>query len=275
MASLLKPEREPWAEVKLLTVEELPPNLRQYVCRRGVLPMFYHPFFVSVVPVMLPEWIDLQEMINQREADAEEMLAAGNWGGFVARHERGYRLDAVLTLADTLKGQGVISARQACLFWRIAAEAWVGSELPENDPAYAQVINCGIPHREFMTLCQDRRALMNIADDDDMIRIFRGVQSATLTGAKRACRAGWQWTLSPLVADWFAWRWLSDTPPRDKRSWVATTVIKRTDAVAYLTGRGEREIIVNPKSISIDDVDFRETVKRPKHYSAEEEEIEQ
>lgn len=231
--------------------DDLPAALRSYWTDANAdcpLPVFHHPFYVGFGPLVLP--VPISEVLHIREQDAYACLDERDWDGFVFRHERAYRPSALFEAYRRIRPVG---AREAVAFWQTVAHVWVDAEMDEDRPEWGRMLRFSVPHREAMMTSAARRALRQMPD---RITVFRGVQAATSDAAHEAATRGYQWTLSQKTAIWFARRFLN-TRSGLVQPYLATATVSKADVVAYLTRRGEDEIILPPGTVPVDRITLK------------------
>lgn len=121
----------------------------------------------------------------------------------------------------------------------ILADAWMRSENPNMD--------ANITKQELVEIFEqaDKAALMTdeerkrLSEMDDIITIYRGVTPYNAKNVKAL-----SWTTDIKRAEWFAHRFNEDGT-------VYKAQISKAKVLAYFMGRGESEIIVNPKELKI------------------------
>lgn len=117
-------------------------------------------------------------------------------------------------------------------FSEFLAEMWVYVEFPNQD----QNISVAQFLKHFQSA--DKKHLMSNEDYDvysnfpDTIKVYRGIQKG---GKEKAL----SWTTNYDTAEWFANRWSSDN------GIVLSADISKNDVLAYFSGRGEYEAIVD------------------------------
>ena len=234
------------------TRDDLPEELRPFWSSGKVSGFFdwiHHPLYVTCLPTMSP--MPLDQLIREKGKRVEKMLQDGDLSGYVFTHERGYRMGKLLELVHNRRLFTPDSSRRACqTFWELAANVWTDAEFSENDPVWSYLMNCGVPHQGFMTRMKDRKRLASMSQ---VIRVYRGVQAKTDIGAKRAASAGWQWTLSPKIAAFFARRFLQG----GSKPYVLSGMVDRKHVKAFLTGRNEAEILIPPRQRLVKDVQVK------------------
>lgn len=119
----------------------------------------------------------------------------------------------------------------------ILADAWIQSENPNMD--------ANVTKSELAAMFKqaDKAALMTneerkrLSEMDDTITIYRGVTPYNAKNVRAL-----SWTTDIKKAEWFANRF-------GQSGTVYKTQISKAKVLAYFMGRGESEIIVNPKEL--------------------------
>lgn len=122
------------------------------------------------------------------------------------------------------------------LFWDNFWQIWSASENLNEDAQYI---------RELVDAGKLLGPSLRLDDEDaeqfgslpDTFTVYRG-------GIK-ANRLGWSWTLDREKAVWFAERAFG--PPH---RYLMSTVVQKSDALAFLTSRGESEIVLDPDTLA-------------------------
>lgn len=233
-----------------MTGDDLPAHLRTYVQKPddGLgMSWFHHPLYIAFLPMALPTTIETYLAIREQAVD--EAIRDGEYGAAVFRHERPYRMAFLLELlADGVWEGSEDDARLANDFWKTASQVWRDAEADERDPIWTSLANAPVAHPALMMDIEERHALRTMPK---VIRIYRGVQvkrgeEPDLTSMLN----GWSWTLRRDTAKWFAKRFRQ---PGD-RSYVLSTTVPKAWVRAYLTGRGEHEILIEPGRVTRDTV---------------------
>ena len=79
-----------------------------------------------------------------------------------------------------------------------------------------------------------------------IIQVWRGVEGLDAAAAQEAVTSGHSWSIDQKIAERFAKSFARSTGG----AWVASAQIPKTQVVAYLTNRGEAEIILRPRDIA-------------------------
>ena len=122
-------------------------------------------------------------------------------------------------------------------FSKLLADAWVRSENPNDDPNFTK--------RDLIAMFKraDKQALMTEEDYkrwqdlEKSITVYRGVTPHNEKNIRAL-----SWTLDAEKAEWFAMRF-------GVNGKVYQAAIDKKDVYAYFGGRGEAEVIVNPKGL--------------------------
>lgn len=123
-------------------------------------------------------------------------------------------------------------------FSEILADAWIRSENPNLDKNFKQkellqMFKDAAPH-----ILMDKDEQKQLAELDDTVTVYRGVTTYNAKNIKAL-----SWTLEQKIAEWFANRFGEDGT-------VYEAQIPKQHIYALLNGRGESEIIVDPKYLT-------------------------
>lgn len=211
-----------------------------------IFTWFHHPLFVSMFPLASPEPID--QALRRRIAHSDRLRDAGKYHAYVFFFERGYRASMLLDLVH----RGTWNPerkRDLAAYWSIARSVWVDAEFDEEDPIWTMIMDA-MPRPELMTSVADRKRLKALPET---FRVYKGMQvnhSATDDDIAEASALGWSWTLSRKTARFFADRF---NEKGARQSIIASATIPKEAVTAYLTGRGEAEILIPPGTIEAND----------------------
>ena len=118
---------------------------------------------------------------------------------------------------------------------QILSSAWITNEAPSSDPNLNKrnlvALFRSVPHEYLM----DAEEMKQYAELEDPVTIYRGVRSENQKHIKNL-----SWTLDRDKAEWFAHRF-------DRDGNVYEAQIKKEHILALFNGRGESEIVVDPK----------------------------
>lgn len=226
------PEQCQQLEKSLLSAsEELLPELQAHLQGRVI----HHPLVVTTASSNA----HANYLLLARRYDTEQAEQEGDWFKYVFIHERPYQLQAFMNAADRMDDES---------YWSILADVYTQSEnLHRNQMTVRQLLTAKRPKREMFMTEEDRKVFRGLPEN---LTIYRGF---CFNNAK-----GWSWTLSKEKAEWFAHRFAKEGGgvPR-----LATAKITKSDAIAYIDARGEREIICDPRSLEEHDVERLDGVK--------------
>jgi hypothetical protein len=164
------------------------------------------------------------EVLAHKRAEAAAALAAEDWSTFMWIHERPWRLDALLEIADRLDDK---------TYWDLVGTVWADSEnIWQNLYEWGELLSDRRPGHEAMM------------DDDELMALHALPDTLTIYRGHRAWNQdGWSWTLDSAKAEWFAKRLAQE----GDECYVTVAEVDKVDVVAYLAGRGEDEIVVDPE----------------------------
>ena len=123
-------------------------------------------------------------------------------------------------------------------FSEILADAWIRSENPNLDKNFKQkellqMFKDAAPH-----ILMDKDEQKQLVELDDTVTVYRGVTTYNAKNIKAL-----SWTLEQKIAEWFANRFGEDGT-------VDEAQIPKQHIYALLNGRGESEVIVDPKYLT-------------------------
>lgn len=196
--------------------EKLHPDLEPYL-EDGVLgAQIRHPF---VYQVPLVSNGNANAYYLQKKKAVEEALASSAYGRFVFLHERPYRLEAFVKIADKLPD---------AKYWSLLGSIWTDTENGwQNLEQWKQLFSSSRPNRNFL---MDENEQFGFENLGETFKVYRGCQEGLNED-------GISWTLRPEKAQWFANRFQKDGVVLEK-------VIAKQDAVALFIGRNESEVVV-------------------------------
>lgn len=229
------------------TPEELPEHLRSFAKtgEEGSFGFFQHPLWCQMWPLAVQ--LPIEDIIAHKEETLRGRLEAKDYEGWVFTHERFARFDALLELVDRGVWQGC-TQKEARAFWQLAAHVWTDAEADESDDCWTKLLAAPIPCRSAMTKASDRKKLKAMPDP---LPVFRGVHYDPDDMPLTEDLDGWQWSLSRKTAEFFAKRFLRG----GMRGAVLIGEVNQADVVAYLTSRGEEEVLVPPGQVMITDME--------------------
>ena len=217
---------------------ELNADLKERIEDASFGKMIHHPLLVVVPmtdnPISITQYnlqyeaktIQLQDAIEQKDIDK-----------FIYLHERPYRHDALLNayaewwMPDSDND-----------YWDVVVSVWIDSEnIYANLYSWKSLLTEQYANPHLM-MDEKEKAFFDSLPEE--ITIFRGGMDDK----------GFSWTLDKDRANWFADRWLMNGNLGDKSNVTKRhntnlfeKTINKNDALAYLNGRGEDEIIYIPE----------------------------
>lgn len=175
----------------------------------------FHPLWYSVIGPLLPHHINAG--VAAKWEALKDSWREQKWDSVIGLHERPYRMEVLRKLYDT----GRIDQdkmRELLVGW------WVDTEIPQgnqDDPLYL------FREAEFST--DDAEGFEQLPDE---LTLYRGVD-----GVCELTPDGPSWTTSYKTACFFGGRYAVGT--------VYKIVVPKSEALAWLVGRGEAEIILD------------------------------
>ncbi len=120
-------------------------------------------------------------------------------------------------------------------FSSLLSSAWIRSENPNQDTnvSKAQLVEMFKAADKTVLMDEEDREVLD--ELENKVTIYRGVTSYNGKNVKAL-----SWTLSEEKAEWFATRF-------DEEGTVYKAEIDKTHILAYFSGRGEAEVVVEPK----------------------------
>lgn len=210
--------------VDFFAPEPLNETLAHYLRTGGPLgPDIHHPLVIQIG--YMPH---LNKMLNamfaHKLAAVDKAMREKQWSSYVWLHERPYRCEALLSIAERIDDK---------TYWSLLGAIYVDSEnLWQWGGMLRAMLTKSRPFREFIMDESERTALAALPDK---VTIWRGHDSKN--------RMGWSWTLDRAKAEWFARRWAKGTPR------LVQGVATKFDIIAHFTGRGESEIVIDPNDV--------------------------
>jgi hypothetical protein len=167
----------------------------------------------------------MNAMLRQKQKAVEAALREQRYSSYIILHERPWRFEAFSRVADLIPQDE---------YWILLREVWTDSEnIWQNEAEWREVLTSDAPHQERIMELDDYRQLL---DMPDTIIIYRGFHA-------EGRHMGLSWTIDREKAEWFAMRFQHCEPT------VFGGAVSRHDVIAYLTSRGEDEIIVLPENV--------------------------
>lgn len=200
---------------------ELTPYLRE-----DGLPALRHPLVYQVpyTPV-LAAWSNA--MYRQKKERITQLENEGNYSSILTLYERPYRVSALLKYAKRMAPSD---------YWKSVGWVWADTEnAAECWEEWAAVMADPRPERESMMSPQERAALEKMPE---VMEVWRGQTRGDPV-------TDFSWTLNKKTAKWFALRF------NNRLGEILRGEVRKEAVLAYLTGRGEAEIMAWPTSVNI------------------------
>lgn len=207
---------------------ELDDELKEYLevdSSLGVLlrhPLIYHvPFFSGMEGLA-------NRQLEAKKARIKRLVAEGDYRGVIVLHERPYRLACFLEHRHSMTSED---------YWSTLAWIWADSEnIPQNWGAWLMLLTSDRRGREFFMSSNDWMAFYQL---DDEITVYQGVSETLGDTHAEYGSEEISWSTSEKVAQFFAGRFNGSGE-------ITSKVVKKAEIFAYLTERGEEEIMLLP-----------------------------
>lgn len=184
----------------------------------------------------------LNSWLEKAACQLESLLQDRDWQGAMFLYQRAWRLSRLEHLATRSKYAPLMTDEE---YW-----ATLGLVLIDQEDSYRQRAILSRLLIKTKRSKESRHLLMTAEDCQTLswmpetLSIYRGCQSFN--------RKGWSWTLDKDKAEWFSNRRYKGKPL------VLAGEASKQDVLAYFSGRGESEILVQPTKIrGIVEIDLR------------------
>ncbi len=205
--------------------ETLLPKLQKAVQSDGLI---HHPLMIMQMfsvddPV---EVARANSMFLHKSKAARRYLAEANYLSYLTLVERPYRVGAFYKLMPLFTDQQ---------YWEWLGEIWIDAAFPfERLRKWKALFGSDRSNRHLLMDEAERAALANMPD---VLTIYRGGKN----------RDGLGWTLSEDVAKKFAFTFVGARPCNR----VFEGTVPKSKVYAFLTGRNEQTIIVDPRFVTV------------------------
>ncbi len=209
---------------------ELDRELAAYLEEGGkTYAMIRHPYVYAVPFFETEEEVQrLNAALKSKRAAIETALGEKDYNRFVFLHERPYRVHAFQEIALELSDVA---------YWPMLREIWSDSEnVFQNHMLWWEMLTSPRKKRNLFTACEDRSAFKK---QPSTLAIYRGTTDLEMNGHY----LGFSWTLSEDKARWFASRFNKE----NENPIVARAKVAKKDVIGFVKGRGEEEIVVEPR----------------------------
>lgn len=203
------------------TDEGLHPELNKRVYHNGNWPVLSHPLVV-MAPFGEHMVAGANRMFQFKTERIQELELDEKWNSIISFTERPYRIEALHRYADRMNDEQ---------YWSSVGEWWMDSEnIWQNRELWKELLTSDRPGRELIMSDEDRKTF---EDMDDTLTVYRAACYEEVSEGE----IGMSWTLARATAAWFSARW-------GKTEIVLKMTIKKSDALAFMNGRNEAEVIV-------------------------------
>lgn len=209
--------------------EKLDPELAVYVEAGGHLGAILRSPLVYSIPYFPIFNRMLNKQFHHKKEAIQDALKVKDFHNFIWLHERPYRIPAFYSISSLMDDDA---------YWELLGHIWVDTEHP-NQPSNKRfvrelLLSKRSDHIKMMDI--DEQIYLN--DLPSIIDIYRGINNIK-------DKHGFSWTLDQSKAKWFAGRFA-----KDKKGMVLSGHARKSDVIAYLNGRNEKEILINPKVVT-------------------------
>ena len=201
-------------------IEPLHPDLIPYFEADGALgAQVRHPLVYQV-----PLWSNgsANAYYLQKKKDLEKAIAEKNFNQIIYLHERPYRLQAFISIAEELSDSK---------YWSILSGIWTDTENQwQNLEQWTELLSANRSSRHYL---MDESEVQLLNSLPEFVKIYRGC-------VKGLNEDGLSWTLDKAKAEFFANRF-------SKEGIILEREIPKSEIIAVLLGRGESEVICEVK----------------------------
>ena len=201
-------------------IEPLHPDLIPYFEADGALgAQVRHPLVYQV-----PLWSNgsANAYYLQKKKDLEKAIAEKNFNQIIWLHERPYRVEAFIQIADKLPDTK---------YWSLLGSIWTDTENQwQNLEQWTELLSANRSSRHYL---MDESEVQLLNSLPEFVKIYRGC-------VKGLNEDGLSWTLDKAKAEFFANRF-------SKEGIILEREIPKSEIIAVLLGRGESEVICEVK----------------------------
>lgn len=189
--------------------------------------MLKHPLYVGYCDPERAAFVNF--VIKQKQAEIDRLIAKKKWYQVVFMHETAFLFDAFRQYIDQFDDKS---------YWKILAAVWTQQEqLWPNRKLYLQLFQSKRPQRQYLMTAAERRKLDGMPDHFPIYRGYIGRRGKGLS-----------WTIDQSRAEWFARRFSMLTEFGQPR--LMEGIAKKKDVLAYFNGRKEKEIVIDPATVT-------------------------
>jgi hypothetical protein len=201
--------------------QELLPELLPYVEQGSLGEQLRHPLLYQV-PLLNNGGAN--RLYKFKVEETQRALAEGNFTKYVWLHERPYRIDAFIEVANKMTDR---------CYWETLSVIWSDTENGwQNLSEWQRLFDSDRPEKRYLMDEDDNYE--TYSNLPDVVTVYRGCQ-------KNQNENGLSWTLNKERAQFFANR-------LGKQGIVLEKTVKKNQIVAVLLGRNEEEVIITERS---------------------------
>ena len=208
---------------------ELHDDLKPYLTTTDFgMECIHHPLVVSIMHHEM-----LNDHTNKRyeylKEKVSKALQDGDYSTYVFLHERPYRLEALVDIMDL--------DHDSKDYWEMVSSVYIDSEnIHQYFDDWLSILNFDSENKKYL---MDDEEILSLESFDDELTVYRGYNG-------KGTRYGLSWTIDKNIAEFFAKRFVNS----ESNAKIAVGKVKKADVIAYLTGRNESEILVNPDKVT-------------------------
>lgn len=211
--------------------EELHPELARCISDGSFGPILRHPLVYCALYDETQAW-RCNRALEHKSALLTDAVRQKRWQKAVMLHEKPYRLDALLQIAERMEDRD---------YWHLLGDVWTGTEIVHfNYDLWLGAFCNPRPGRPWLMSSEEQNELASLPDRVELYRGFDHPDAAR----------GLSWTLDRGLAEWFARRLYDGTGTPT----VASASVRREHIIAYFAGRSEQEVLVNPDWVGVDEL---------------------
>jgi len=206
------------AMIKEQLSQELLPELRPYLEQGAMGEQLRHPLIYQVPLINNGA---ANHLYKFKVAETQRALKESNWTKYIWLHERPYRIEAFIEIADKMKDRD---------YWQFLVAIWSDTENAwQNLAQWQRLFNSDRPEKKHL---MDEEEFFYYQKLPDTVTVYRGCQ-------RGVNEKGLSWTFDKEKAKFFAQRLKKDN------SIVIQATVDKKQVIAVLLGRNEQEAIIN------------------------------
>jgi hypothetical protein len=211
-----------WAEMTAPC--ELDPELQPCVLELSLGQWIKHKFVNDIyTPQMNARY---NKTLKYKRESVATARAARKWDTFILLHERPWRYEALMEIADEMDDHE---------FWDAVRMVWMDSEnIREHGDEWDELLRSERPGSDFLMDDDERKALDELPQE---VTLYQGHTDER--------DDGWSWTTRRETAVWFAHRF--QKLEEATFAMLSTVTVDKDLILAYLLGRGEFEVLIAPE----------------------------